>query len=90
MNRGRTRPSTGTTRVADARGPSPPCPPRRIPARSDQDFNRKHFGLSQSFVDANIASGKVLMEHKRLTIGIDEAEVAAKSLELSKKLRQRF
>ncbi|MBI5208514.1 MAG: putative aminohydrolase SsnA [Elusimicrobia bacterium] len=48
------------------------------------------FGLSQSFVDATIASGKVLMENKRLTIDIDEAEVAAKSLELSKKLWQRF
>ncbi|MBI4677014.1 MAG: putative aminohydrolase SsnA [Elusimicrobia bacterium] len=48
------------------------------------------FGLSQSSVDTTIASGKVLMEGKRLKLGIDEAEAAAKSLELSKKLWQRF
>ncbi len=48
------------------------------------------FGISQSFVDTTIAGGRVLMEHKRLTIDIDEEEIAAKSLELSKKLWDRF
>jgi cytosine/adenosine deaminase-related metal-dependent hydrolase len=48
------------------------------------------FGISQSTVDTTIASGKVLMEHKKLKLGIDEAEVAAKSLELAKKLWVRF
>ena len=48
------------------------------------------FGLSQSFVDTTICGGKVLMEGKRLKIGVDEEEVAAKSLELSRKLWERF
>lgn len=48
------------------------------------------FGLSQSAVDTTIASGRVLMEKKKLKLDIDEAEAAAKSLELSKKLWDRF
>jgi putative selenium metabolism protein SsnA len=48
------------------------------------------FGISQSSVDTTIASGRVLMEKKRLKLDIDEAGAAAKSLELSKKLWDRF
>ena len=48
------------------------------------------FGLAQSFVDTTICGGKVLMEGKKLKIDVDEEEVAAKSLELSRKLWQRF
>jgi putative selenium metabolism protein SsnA len=48
------------------------------------------FGLSQSFVDTTICGGKVLMEGKRLKIDVDEREVAAKSLELARKLWERF
>ncbi len=48
------------------------------------------FGLSQSFVDTTIASGKILMENKKLKLDIDEEEISAKSLELSKKLWSRF
>jgi len=48
------------------------------------------FGLSQSFVDTTICGGKVLMEGKKLKIGVDEEEAAAKSLELSRKLWERF
>lgn len=48
------------------------------------------FGLSQSTVDTTIASGRVLMERKRLKLNVDEAEAAAKSLELSNKLWARF
>ncbi|MCU0607923.1 MAG: putative aminohydrolase SsnA [Candidatus Edwardsbacteria bacterium] len=48
------------------------------------------FGISQSSVDTTIASGKVLMERKKLKLGIDEAEVGARSLELAKKLWARF
>ncbi len=48
------------------------------------------FGLSQSFVDTTICGGKVLMEGKKLKIGLDEGEVAAKSRELSEKLWARF
>lgn len=48
------------------------------------------FGLSQSSVDTTIASGRVLMERKKLKLGIDEAEVAARSRQLAKKLWARF
>jgi cytosine/adenosine deaminase-related metal-dependent hydrolase len=48
------------------------------------------FGLSQSFVDTTICAGKVLMEGKKLKIDVDEEEIAAKSLELSTKLWERF
>jgi len=48
------------------------------------------FGLAQSFVDTTIAGGKVLMENKKLKVDVDECEIAAKSLELSKKLWERF
>ncbi len=48
------------------------------------------FGLSQSFVDTTIASGRVLMEHKKLKIDVDEEEAAAKSMELATALWERF
>ena len=48
------------------------------------------FGLSQATADTTIASGTVLMEKKKLKLGIDEPEVAAKSQELAKKLWARF
>ena len=48
------------------------------------------FGLSQSFVDTTICGGKVLMEGKKLAIDLDEEEIAAKSLELSRQLWERF
>jgi cytosine/adenosine deaminase-related metal-dependent hydrolase len=48
------------------------------------------FGLSQSFVDTTICGGQVLMEGKKLKIGLDEEEIAAKSRELSEKLWARF
>ena len=47
------------------------------------------FGISQSIVDTTIANGKILMRNKELTT-IDEEEVMAKSLELFKKLWNRF
>jgi cytosine/adenosine deaminase-related metal-dependent hydrolase len=64
------------------------CPP--TPFDEGTFLGHLCFGLSQSAVDTTIASGKVLMEKKKLKLGIDEAEVAAKSLELSKKLWARF
>ncbi len=48
------------------------------------------FGLSQSFVDTTICGGRVLMERKKLKIGIDEAQVAARSLRLATQLWRRF
>ena len=48
------------------------------------------FGISQCSVDTTIVKGRVLMENKKLLLDIDEAEVAAKSKELAKKLWERF
>ena len=48
------------------------------------------FGISQSAVDTTIASGTVLMEKRKLRITLDEERIAARSLELSKKLWDRF
>ncbi len=48
------------------------------------------FGLSQSFVDTTICAGKVLMQGKELKIDVNEEEIAAKSLELSTRLWERF
>ena len=48
------------------------------------------FGFNSAQVDTTICAGKVLMENKHLTIDIDEKEAASKSLELAKKLWNRF
>ncbi|HAM37056.1 MAG TPA: putative aminohydrolase SsnA [Elusimicrobia bacterium] len=60
------------------------------PLNEDTFLGHLGFGLSQSFVDTTVCNGKVLMEGKKLKIGVDEAEVAAKSLELAEKLWARF
>jgi putative selenium metabolism protein SsnA len=48
------------------------------------------FGISQAAVDTTICGGKMLMRGKRLTIGVDEAELAARSRELAVRLWERF
>ena len=48
------------------------------------------FGLSQAHVDTTIVGGRVLMEHKRLKLDIDEARVNARSRELARNLWQRL
>ncbi len=48
------------------------------------------FGISQATVDTTICGGRVLMEGKKLTIDLDEAEMAARSRELAVKLWDRF
>jgi putative selenium metabolism protein SsnA len=48
------------------------------------------FGISQAVVDTTICGGKVLMAGKQLRIGVDEAELAARSRELSARLWERF
>ncbi len=47
------------------------------------------FGVSGRSVATTIINGKVVMEERRLT-GLDEAEICAKSRELSSKLWERF
>jgi putative selenium metabolism protein SsnA len=48
------------------------------------------FGLSQATVDTTICAGRVLMEGKRLAIGLDEADLAARSRNLATRLWERF
>ena len=48
------------------------------------------YGLSQSIVDTTIASGKVLMENKKLLLDIDEKEVNRKARELATELWKNF
>jgi putative selenium metabolism protein SsnA len=48
------------------------------------------FGLSQAPVDSTIVGGRVLMEHRRLTLGLDEARVHARARELAKRLWKRL
>ena len=48
------------------------------------------FGLSQAIVDTTIVGGRVLMENRKLNIGIDEADVAKESSKLAAKLWERF
>lgn len=48
------------------------------------------FGLSQSIVDTTIVNGRVLMEGRKLNIGVDEGDVAKASRALAAKLWDRF
>jgi len=48
------------------------------------------FGLSQSIVDTTMVDGKILMENRKLDIGIDEADIAVESSKLAAKLWERF
>jgi putative selenium metabolism protein SsnA len=48
------------------------------------------FGISQAAVDTTICAGQVLMENRRLQIGVDEPALAARSRELAVRLWERF
>jgi len=48
------------------------------------------FGLSQASVDTTIVGGRVLMENRKLDIGIDEADIANESTKFAAKLWERF
>ena len=48
------------------------------------------FGISQAVVDTTICGGRILMEGRKLAIGLDEAAMAAQSRELAVKLWDRF
>ena len=60
------------------------------PLNGDTVLGHLIFGISQATVDTTICAGKVLMEGKRLTIGMDEAALAARSRELARSLWARF
>ena len=53
-------------------------------------FGHVVFGLSQATVDTTIGGGRVLMEHRRLKLDLDEARVNARARELAKALWQRL
>jgi cytosine/adenosine deaminase-related metal-dependent hydrolase len=48
------------------------------------------FGLSQAPVDTTIVDGRILMRGRKLTIDLDEEEVAARARELAAALWKRF
>jgi putative selenium metabolism protein SsnA len=60
------------------------------PFNKDTFLGHLGFGLSQAVVDTTIVGGKVLMENRKLNIGIDEAEAARESRKLAAKLWERF
>ncbi len=60
------------------------------PFNGDTFLGHLGFGLSQSVVDTTIVNGRVLMENRRLNIGIDEADIARESTKLAAKLWERF
>jgi putative selenium metabolism protein SsnA len=60
------------------------------PFNKDTFLGHLGFGLSQAIVDTTIVGGKVLMENRKLNIGINEAEAAKESTKLAAKLWDRF
>ena len=60
------------------------------PLNDDTVLGHLLFGLSQATVDTTLCAGRVLMAGKRLTLGIDEAALAARSRELAARLWERF
>ena len=60
------------------------------PFNADTFLGHLGFGLAETSVDTTIVGGRVLMEGGALTIGIDQAEVAAESRKLAARLWDRF
>jgi cytosine/adenosine deaminase-related metal-dependent hydrolase len=60
------------------------------PFNEDTFLGHLGFGLSQASVDTTIVGGKILMENRKLDIGIDEEDVARESRKLALKLWERF
>lgn len=59
------------------------------PLTEDNYYGHMVFGMTGRMVDTTIVAGKVLMRNKEL-LGIDEAEINAKSRELARKMWERF
>jgi putative selenium metabolism protein SsnA len=60
------------------------------PLTRDNCLGHLVFGASQAAVDTTIVGGRILMEQKRLTLGIDEAQANARARELAQKLWKRL
>jgi len=48
------------------------------------------FGLSQAAADTTIVGGRILMENRKFTLGLDEARINARARELAKDLWKRM
>ena len=64
----------------------PPAPPADI----EIGISGNDAIITWAVVDTTIVGGKVLMENRKLNIGIDEAEAAKESAKLAAKLWDRF
>jgi cytosine/adenosine deaminase-related metal-dependent hydrolase len=53
-------------------------------------FGHVVFGLSQAAVDTTIVGGRVLMEHRKLTLNIDVERVHARARERARNLWKRL
>jgi len=53
-------------------------------------FGHLVFGLSQATADTTIVGGRVLMENRKLTLNLDEAQANARARELAKNLWKRM
>ena len=62
------------------------------PTPLDQESFGGHFafGIAEAPVDTTVCAGRVLMDHGRLEIGLDEVEVAAKARECAAAVWNRF
>jgi putative selenium metabolism protein SsnA len=60
------------------------------PLEAGNTFGHIVFGMSQAAVDTTIVGGRVLMEHKHLTLDLDEPRINARARELAKKLWKRL
>jgi cytosine/adenosine deaminase-related metal-dependent hydrolase len=60
------------------------------PLDSGNALGHMLFGLSQSTVDTTVVGARVIMEHRRLALDIDEVRVNARARELAKDLWNRI
>jgi len=60
------------------------------PLEGGNVFGHLVFGISQSEADTTIVGGRVLMENRKLALGLDEARVNARARELAQNLWQRM
>ena len=60
------------------------------PLETENFYGHLIFGISQSEADTTIVNGRILMEGKKLKLGLDEEEISRKSAELAAKVWKEF
>jgi putative selenium metabolism protein SsnA len=60
------------------------------PLEDSNAFGHLVFGISQAAVDTTIVGGRVLMQHRRLKLDLDEERVNTRARELARKLWKRL